>query len=545
LYDLCSPLYLGAFYRLYGGDFWVSPELNKTRLEFCTGLDLDSFDLDHSIIQYPKLVERKDNIRVRRWDSSYVCGWPLVSSAAKLLGGECTTNIDLNSLKTTLNSIQNFSSDNTHIIENVEKQLKMVNERVNTNYKIIQDLVVQLNQNTKVTADVIKNLHYQMMSLTTNLTQVIRTNSLLNHYSTILFRLNQFVVDFRFRYIETLDAFVNHIQFANHHFEYLDADLESQLNRIGFTVPRYANLVPYAYSSVRYLPSTSNHFSNIEFSIYIPVIRQNAIQTEGNTYRHATLSPLPVNTNNRTLIPRYSGPAICNETICFITPLHGFCRYDSNNWYCSSDYFKTLTPLTQDFLIVPKTSAIAMYIPPQSVYFSDNIQYDLDGDERRYTSQISPAGSLLHLSCTSVLLTVNATTELRIGKNQHLSCQETNYTNRYLITKHIPGISINKDIPQVPIRSVKYIAYQDDYYSKLLNDTLQNISVYKLNSNNSDQPITDLANQIQDKIEALELANIAIHNRINSMKSIGSTPIWFYFAMFILLIVLARMLRFI
>jgi len=545
LYDFCSPLYLGAFYRLYEG-INISNQTNLKRLEFCTGLDLDSFDLDHTLIQYPKFVEQKNHIRMKRWDASYVCGWPLVSSAAKFLGGECTTNIDLNSLKTTLSTIQKFSNDNTQLISNVENQLKMVNERVNTNYKLIQELVVQLNANTNQTVNVIKQLHSEIKSINANLTQTVQLNTISNHYSSVLFRLNQFVVDFRFRYLETLESFINHIQFTGSHYEYFDPELLTELDKIGYTIPRYDNLVPYSYSSVRYLPSSSNHFSNIEFTIFIPVIKlQSFIDNNPvSTYRHATLSPLPVNTNNRTLIPRYSGPAICNETVCYITPLHGFCRYDTINWYCSSDYFNTLTPLSQDFMIVPKTSAIAMYIPPQSVYFSDNIEYTITVNGRR-TTQVSPIGSLLHVSCTTTLLTHNSTSSLSIVANHHLNCQETNFTDRYLIPMHLKGISLNRDIPQVPLRSESYIAYQDDYYSKLLNDTIQNISVYKLNSTNSDQQITDLANQIQNKIEALELANNAIHNRINSMKSIGSTPIWFYFAMFILLIVLARMLRFI
>lgn len=544
LYDLCSPLYLGALHRLYDNNIRISNETNLKRLEFCAGLDLDSFDLDHSILQYPRLVQQKAFIRSKRWDSSYVCGWPLVSSAAKFLGGECTTNIDLNSLKTTLNTIQKFSNDNTQLISDVEKQLKMVNERVNTNYKLIQDLVVQLNANTNQTIGVINQLHNEIKSVNANLTQAIQLNTIANHYSSVLFRLNQFVVDFRFRYIETLDSFINHIQFSGAHYEYFDPELLNQLDKIGYTIPRYDNLVPYSYSSVRYLPSSSNHFSNIEFTIFIPVV-QIASFVDNNpstTYRHATLSPLPVNTNNRTLIPRYSGPAICNETTCYITPLHGFCRYDTINWYCSSDYFNTLTPLNQDFMILPKTSSIAMYIPPQSVYFSDNIEYTIT-DNGRTSTQVSPIGSLLHISCTTSLLTHNATTKLYIGLNNHLNCQDTNFTNRYLITEHLKGISLNRDIPQVPLKSDRYIAYQDDYYSKLLNDTIQNISVYKLNNTNTDQPITDIAIEIQNKLDALEAANIAIHDRINSMKSISSTPTWFYFAIFILLIVLARMLR--
>lgn len=66
-------------------------------------------------------------VRNKRWDSSAVCGWPLISSSAKLLGGECNLSPEVDSIRNALETTQSLINNNAGQLTDLYKDLLMTN----------------------------------------------------------------------------------------------------------------------------------------------------------------------------------------------------------------------------------------------------------------------------------------------------------------------------------------------------------------------------------------------------------------------------------
>lgn len=84
--------------------------------------------LDYEGISYPKS-------RRRRWDSSVVCGWPIVSSAAKILGGECSISPAVESIKTSLQTTKRIVTEQQETLNSLYKGIILNNKHLQTIYK--------------------------------------------------------------------------------------------------------------------------------------------------------------------------------------------------------------------------------------------------------------------------------------------------------------------------------------------------------------------------------------------------------------------------
>lgn len=72
--------------------------------------------------------------RQKRWDSSGVCGWPIISSGAKLFGGECTVTPDLEQLRATLTSVREILDTDTGTLEKIQAQVVLTNKKAESHY---------------------------------------------------------------------------------------------------------------------------------------------------------------------------------------------------------------------------------------------------------------------------------------------------------------------------------------------------------------------------------------------------------------------------
>lgn len=81
------------------------------------------------------------NIRAKRWDASSVCGWPLVSSGAKLVGGECSISPQLEQLKGVLSMSHDIVLNNVDLIDKLGKKLTLSDSRAQNNYRMLLELV--------------------------------------------------------------------------------------------------------------------------------------------------------------------------------------------------------------------------------------------------------------------------------------------------------------------------------------------------------------------------------------------------------------------
>lgn len=77
----------------------------------------------------------------KRWDSSVACGWPIVSSGAKFLGGECAISPQLDALKSTLHMSQTILEKHNDFISNLSSRLSLSDERATNNYAMLLNLV--------------------------------------------------------------------------------------------------------------------------------------------------------------------------------------------------------------------------------------------------------------------------------------------------------------------------------------------------------------------------------------------------------------------
>ncbi|AEH26446.1 putative spike protein [Cavally virus] len=448
--------------------------------------------------------------RNKRWDSSYVCGWPLVSSAAKVLGGECTTNIDIGSLKSSLTAIQNFSYANTELIHDLQSQLSVVNARTNLHYNQLQQLVTAINDHQAKYVTDINNLINHIENTTNTLENRINVNSIIMSYTNSLFRVYQNIVDYRFAYIETLSSIQQHYHFPSEHLHAFNSPLQAKLKEHGFSIPIIDTNVPYSYGKVRYLNVTGINFYDLEFDIYIPVIK--LIHEKDSKYFHSTLSALPIGINN-TLVTynTYQGNAICTDTYCLESPINGFCREGESYWYCGQHYIRTLHKITSLYTRPTKFTDSAMFIPPHTMYFVRNTTYSLNHG----SSLQALAGSVLMLTCNSTVQIPGYS----FNANDFVSCTDMNVNNVFI---H-PSLRVNDANFYIPPTRVDLL---EKLYKRDITPILKHIhkaddiTIDTTSDEELKQQYETLKNDVNAKYDALIIENRRIHALINSMHSI-------------------------
>ncbi len=472
--------------------------------------------------------------RRKRWDSSYVCGWPLVSSTAKLLGGECTTNIDIGSLKSSLTAIQNFSSQNTELINDLQSQLSVVNARTNLHYNQLQQLVTAINEHQSKYVSDINNLISQIRNNTNTMKARVSINSIIMSYTNSLFRIYQNIVDYRFAYIETLSSIQEHYHFPSEHLQAFNIPPLTKLREHGFSIPMINNNIPYSYGKVRYINVTGINFYDLEFDIYIPVIK---LQHENDSsYFHSTLSALPVGINN-TLVTynTYQGNAICTDTYCLESPINGFCREGEGYWYCGRHYIKTLHKITSLYTRPTKFAERAMFIPPHTMYFVHNTSYTIDNGN----SLQALAGSVLMLTCSSTV----QISGYSFNASDFVSCTTMNENNAFI---H-PSLRSSDEHFYIPPTRVDLLEklYTRDVLPIIKDITQdQSITIDTTDDEQLQQQYETLKNDFNAKYAALNIENKRIYALINNMHSIHSeTSYVLYLVIAIIVFIVLKFIR--
>ncbi|AGE00050.1 ORF2a [Hana virus] len=480
------------------------------------------------------ITPEKAQKRHKRWDSSYVCGWPLVSSAAKVLGGECTTNIDIGSLKSSLTAIQNFSYANSELIHDLQSQLSVVNARTNLHYNQLQQLVTAINEHQIKYVNDINHLISEIKNTTNTLESRIAINSIIMSYTNSLFRVYQNIVDYRFAYIETLSSIQQHYHFPSEHLHAFNRPLLDKLKANGFSIPIIDSNIPYSYGKVRYLNVTGINFYDLEFDIYIPVIK--LIHEKDSNYYHSTLSALPIGTNDSLVTYNtYQGNAICTDTYCLESPITGFCREGESYWYCGQHYIRTLHKITSLYTKPTKFTDSAMFIPPHTMYFVHNTTYSLN------------YGSSLHALAGSVLmLTCNSTVQIpgySFNANDFVSCTDMNVNNVFI---H-PSLRVNDTNFYIAPTQVDVL---EKLYKRDVLPILKHIRQYdsiKVDTTADkelQQQYETLKNDFNAKYEALIAENSRIYTLINSMHSINSESSYMlYLVIAVIIFIVLKFLR--
>ncbi|AUG33464.1 ORF3 [Dianke virus] len=480
------------------------------------------------------ITPAKAQKRSKRWDSSYVCGWPLVSSAAKVLGGECTTNIDIGSLKSSLTAIQNFSYANTELIHDLQSQLSVVNARTNLHYNQLQQLVTAINDHQAKYVNDINNLINQIKNTTHTMEDRINVNSIIMSYTNSLFRVYQNIVDYRFAYIETLSSIQQHYHFPSEHLHAFNSPLQAKLKEHGFSIPIIESNVPYSYGKVRYLNVTGINFYDLEFDIYIPVIK--LIHEKDSLFYHSTLSALPIGINDSLVTYNtYQGNAICTDLYCLESPISGFCREGESYWYCGQHYIRTLHKVTSLYTKPTKFTESAMFIPPHTMYFVHNTTYSLN-----YGSSLQAlAGSILMLTCNSTVQIPGYS----FSSNDFVSCTDMNVNNVFI---H-PSLRVNDTNFYIPPTRVDLLEklYKRDVLPILNNIQQANdLSINTTADEQLKQQYETLKNDFNAKYDALMIENRRIHALINSMHSIKSENSYvLYLVIAVIVFIVLKFLR--
>ncbi|AGE00067.1 ORF2a [Alphamesonivirus casuarinaense] len=480
------------------------------------------------------ITPTQSKIRKRRWDSSYVCGWPLVSSAAKVFGGECTTNIDVDSLKSSLTSMQQFSNANSELIQNLQSQLTIVNARTNLHYKQLQQLVTAINSHQERYISDINNLVEQVKNTTNSLESRISINSIISSYTSSLFRVYQTIVDYRFAYIETLNSIQQHYHFPSEHMRSFNSDLINKLKAFGFTIPVIDSNIPYSYGKVNYLNVTGINFYDLEFDIYIPITKLSHVNNDN--FYYSTLSALPIGINStHVTYNNYQGSAICTDLYCLETPINGFCREGGSYWYCGQYYVDTLHKISKLYTSPTEYSAAAMFIPPHTMYFVKNTTYTLN-ENNIYTAL---TGSVLMLNCNSTVL---------VGRNyfntsDFVECTNLNKNNVFIHNR------LNTTDPDFYIGPSE-INKLENYYLRDIDPIIKHINnTVKLRIDTSSDEILNqqyatLKDSLETKIKLLASENQRIIATIGNMHAIPSeTPMFFYIILGVLLLFVLKLFR--
>lgn len=471
------------------------------------------------------------------WDASATCGWPLVSSFMKVLGGECEGG-DINELKNTLSDIQKYSAENTALISALEDQVKILNERMNNQYENVQKLADTIQR------DVMSQLKTFAKEMT-SMQDAIDSNTRSIIYLGLAMRLYESLVDYRLAYIETINTFQFGQKYGNTGEIPISDQLRDSLAEIGYVIPLLSDVVPHTYSVVRYLEVSGSGYYNLEIDVNIPVVKSTF---DNSTYHSAQLTPLPMATDGGYLIHRYSGKSICSDEFCYKSSADGFCYPDTNHYYCLRSYIDGLQPIGDDYQTTKTSGINPIYVPPNTIYFPESevelLVHTYDDNVDRNLKSV--AGSIYYASCnSSISYTNHAEKQITIDISKQLSCNNlASLSNVYLLT----STSTDIDKHYINITGPAFDAYakrRHDELEKLFNDTVYANHTWVLDPNGTDIVLRDqfdaLSKKITDGLAKQLTFNQHIEDEINSLKQSGaSTPILFYIVAFIAVIIIIK-----
>lgn len=141
--------------------------------------------------------------RVRRWDSSFSCGLPLVSSFTKLIGGECEFNQNIDDVKTSLSEVNGLLGSQNVVLSNFHKVFNIEHLHVNHLTTALNNTNAALRSLSILTDNFIKD----STSAISNLTQTVLCNSYNIHANFLNTRLSQVLDSFDTNYNRFLALF--------------------------------------------------------------------------------------------------------------------------------------------------------------------------------------------------------------------------------------------------------------------------------------------------------------------------------------------------
>lgn len=347
-------------YNLYNPANIINDYINKPSLhsDFCYGLDkknntatrnrrahskchtIETNSTNEELLQIfykmynntegPNIVDRLERIfdcenfqyvkkthRRRRWDSSKVCGWPIISSLAKTIGGECAISPDLDAIRNSLKTTKD-------ILSNHDKRLQLSFEKLVLHDKHIYDLYQSLQNLEYKLSTRIVNSHFGALTEITHFWQILFKHYLQFqiHYNNILAKVNSI----------RLGTTVK----SDHFFDGL-LDVGSLLSQYNM---RIASEFPHdiIFDAVEFAHQ-HKYIDDFTITVSLPIIDQ-------ETRDHAvfTAFSFPICYQNATGV--YKGvdmpELLCDSSfVCVSYPLHLCHSTGINTFICPQRYYNT------------------------------------------------------------------------------------------------------------------------------------------------------------------------------------------------------------
>lgn len=237
------------------------------------------------------------------------CGWRLVSSFTKLLGGECAITNDLTYIKTSiylsLNTLNTLVGKQDVVLDNFHKSFNIEHKQI---YKIAMELtrtIEALKTLTKLTNQFVTDSNDAML----NLTQSVICNSFDIHANFLNSKLIQILDAFdsnynRFLAMFTIDKFNDNLPNFS-----LTTYASSQLLKYGISTD-FRNAKFIVLNTER---TIVDNYSEIKFSRLLPLKHNSTIsdKPDGFIINFENLYMTDNITNNNCFTSTFSGTALC------------------------------------------------------------------------------------------------------------------------------------------------------------------------------------------------------------------------------------------
>jgi len=263
-------------------------------------------DLGAITDRYP-LSQFDKKSRNKRWDSSFTCGWPLVSSFTKLVGGECEMTTDISAVKTSLNTLNTMVGQQNVVLDNFHKSFVIEHKQV---YKLATELML-VNKNLKQLTTLTKSFIVDANDAMANITQSIICNSININANYLNSKLLQIVDTFDSNYNRFLAMFTIDKNNDNLPNFSLTSFASSQLLKYGvFTDFRHAKFI--VLNTERTL---IDNFSEIKFNGLLPLNDNITIDDKPDGYILNFENLYMTDNKNSCLTSSFSGLALCTTTL--------------------------------------------------------------------------------------------------------------------------------------------------------------------------------------------------------------------------------------
>lgn len=499
----------------------------------------------------PALREKR-SLRFKRWDSSGVCGWPVISSAAKFFGGECYANPDTTAIKDVLHGLNNLSETYNAVFKNLQSQIVISNEKAQAHYQQLTTLSAEFK---RFSGEVDTNIHFitqsivsaeaairslnQRLEITESALETLTTSydSFVTHFHA--FEQNYWnrvaCNDFSSIIAMTTTRFASYIGLINNHYhsfistlgitrdnDYLVGDLSLPSNLTAMLTEvnlkfAGADKHHFLFDNITFSTSILPDVFDVSISLRVPVTRRFL------SYKIIRFKPLIYHdtVKNICISSSFNGTYLCSEandifSCVSVSNLDACEQLRDGDYLCHTSVLSSLQFISSSIVSVPCTESLVTYVPPSSLYLNRDVDIhysDCTNSNSRIPISYS-AGGLFPLSC-----------DVQVWCRAHSSadpfvmcfdaCGMSCSTKNLLIYNKLPSLAaldsgFVSGFSTFPVEQATYSAdvakFHSDFYNATL--TFNNISdglsadVQKLveSSNTFSSDVKDM----QDRLSALD-----------------------------------------